>query len=100
MKTRPFYSPNLKSNKASKISALFGKNPVKNSDRNNKDSKGKINTFQERLDRFKINNRLIKKTNSRKNLISEKENQETRLSDNFEFFSKENKNVKTTCISN
>lgn len=58
--SKPFYSPNLKSNKASKISSLFNKDENRKKLFNG--GGNKINTFQERLDRFKIESRKMMKT--------------------------------------
>lgn len=58
-KSKPFYSPNIKSNKASRISNLFNKEENRKKLFN---GNTKINTFQERLDRFKIESRMMMKT--------------------------------------
>lgn len=73
-KLKPFYSPNIKSNKESKIKTLF---------ENQKSKHKKGNTFQERVDRFKIESRLLKKKTSSKINLDEEDQD---LSENFEFF--------------
>lgn len=85
---RPFYSPNIRSNKASKIASLFGAGSEKKfKDR----QRTKVNTFQERLDRFKVENKFGRK-NTSKSKLGDDEN-DSSIS-NFEKFSKESRNTK------